>query len=140
MTVPPVKDDSDAFLASVIRIGLTLALAGTVALALFAELRHAISFALGAVLAFLNFRLLEQGVGRALVGDPRDGSFAVVWRFGLRFVLYGAGLYAIIAARYLDLLTAAVGLSLFVLAIIFKGFYDTARDLLAGNGSSSGGP
>ena len=101
---------------------------------------QAASFAIGGVLSYLNFVLLEQGASRALVQAASPGTASVVWRFLLRFLLYGGALYAMIGARSLDLLTATLGLSLFVFAIMLKGFADAARDLFSSGNNGSGSP
>lgn len=122
----------------VVVTGHVIAVLAVAGLAAFASVRHALSYALGATLGYLNFVLLEQGVSRALLQVADEGSRppgkgasgAVVGRFVLRLGLYGVWLYVMIAGRYLDVLTTALGLSTFVFAIMLKGFVDVARDLL----------
>ena len=129
----PADDAShEEFMRSVLIIGGVMGSAITLALLAVLDARRASSFALGGVLSWLNFTLLEQGVSHALMRPEEDGTTAVVWRFGLRFVLYGLCLYAMIAAHFLDLLTATLGLSLFVFAIMTKGLLDAVRDLFPG--------
>ncbi|MFN7972873.1 MAG: ATP synthase subunit I [Acidobacteriota bacterium] len=120
--------------------GAALFAAGLAGLVAFASLRAAISFAVGALLSWVNLVLLEQGVTAALMKSPNAGSSSAVLRFLLRYGVFGLVLYGMIGARLLDVLPATVGLSLFVFAIIVKGLTDAARDLFGGDGRTLGPP
>lgn len=124
-----------AFMRQVLVTGYVLAAGAVAGLAYLVSVRHALSYALGATLGYLNFVLLEQGVSKALAtaADPasrKGASGAAIARFVLRIGLYGLWLYVMIAGRYLDVFTTALGLSTFVFAIMLKGFVDAARELM----------
>lgn len=116
------------------RAGAILFVLGISCLAAFLGRHAAISFGVGSLLSWVNLILLEQGLTGALVKTKEAGTFSVVARFLLRYGLLGLVLYAMIGARLLDVLPATAGLSLFVFAIILKGFSDAARDLVRGEG------
>ncbi len=123
----------DPFLVSLRRLALLLTLVLLPVILALAGTRGALSFIIGAALGYLNFALLEQGVSRALALGEGKGSSAAIWRFLLRTVLYTAVLYAMIAGRYLHIVSAMVGLSLFVIAIMLKGFHAALTGIRPGS-------
>ena len=122
----------DPFIASLRRVAFGLALLLLPLIMAFAGSRGALSFVIGSALGWLNLTLLEQGVSRALALGEGDGSSAAIWRFLLRIILYTAALYATIAGRYLPIVSAMLGLSLFVIAIMVKGLHAALPGILPG--------
>ena len=82
--------------------------------------RWAVAYLLGAAASYLNFRWLKRVVdalGGALTARPSP-KFAIL--IGLRYVLLGAGAYAIVNFTSLSLPAALIGLFVPVAAVIME--------------------
>jgi hypothetical protein len=90
------------------------------------------SFLIGAVLSYLNFTWMKQGVDRLLNTSSRaviPSNRKVILKYFLRYALIGGTLYAIFRLQFLDLGAAVAGLLLFVAAIIYECFYQVIKGL-----------
>jgi hypothetical protein len=79
-----------------------------------------VAYLLGAAASYLNFRWLKRVVdalGGALTARPSP-KFAIL--IGLRYVLLGAGAYAIVNFTSLSLPAALIGLFVPVAAVIME--------------------
>ena len=76
-----------------------------------------LSVLLGSGVAWLNFRWMQRGIDRALMGGPsRRSDIKIIAQYILRLLLILATLFAIIHFSFLSLGGGLVGLSIFVLA------------------------
>jgi len=82
--------------------------------------RWAVAYLLGAAASYLNFRWLKRVVdalGGAMTSRPSP-KFAIL--IGLRYLLLGAGAYAIVSFTSLSLPAALIGLFVPVAAVIME--------------------
>ena len=115
-------------IARIVRITLTLGIAGTlVALAAYG-IRIGLSFFLGAALAYWNFRSLVSAVNslgeRIVVGHSQEKGSAIVFRFISRILLVGLAGYAIFFSWPGSLPGFLMGLCMPVPALIFEAGYE----------------
>jgi len=76
-----------------------------------------LSVLLGSGVAWLNFRWMQRGIDRALMGGPsRKSDLKVIAQYVLRLLLILATVFAIIHFSFLSLAGGVIGLSIFVLA------------------------
>ena len=97
-----------------------LAAAGCLLCLILRGWRWAVAYLLGAAASYLNFRWLKRVVdalGGALTARPSP-KFAIL--IGLRYVLLGAGAYAIVNFTSLSLPAALIGLFVPVAAVIVE--------------------
>ncbi|MBM3804078.1 MAG: ATP synthase subunit I [Acidimicrobiia bacterium] len=102
-----------------------------------ASWRFAISFLLGAVISYLNFRWMKQGVDR-LIGSiasdatPRQlpSGRGVIFKYFLRYGLIGGTLYAIFRLQFFEARGAILGLLLFVAAVLFECLHLVIKTLI----------
>jgi hypothetical protein len=97
-----------------------LAAAGCLDCRILSGWRWAVAYLLGAAASYLNFRWLKRVVdalGGALTARPSP-KFAIL--IGLRYVLLGAGAYAIVNFTSLSLPAALIGLFVPVAAVIME--------------------
>ena len=132
ITMEPRSSESDGFYAGALpRIrNFMIVLGPVVAVAAWMKFgpRAAAGFALGVVIAFLNFQWLKSGVsglaervtnsGKALSGK------GIVARFLLRYVLLGLAAYAILTSFPASLRGLFAGLFLPVGAIVCEAGYE----------------
>ena len=112
--------------------GLTLA-AG----ALFVSWKFVVSFLVGAVISYLNFCWMKQGVDR-LIGSfgseaspaRRPSGKGVIFKYFLRYALIGGTLYAIFRFQFFEARGAILGLLLFVAAVLFECLHLVIKILL----------
>jgi hypothetical protein len=122
-------------------LSLYLGLAAISTFLILGKVNLACSFALGAILSYLNFNWMKQGVDRLLDPDlilsapTKRSNRKIICKYFLRYALIGGILYAIVRVKFLDLKAAFFGLFLFVAAILFecihqviKGFVEDQRD------------
>jgi hypothetical protein len=97
---------------------VALAAAGCLVCLILRGWRWALAYLLGAAASYLNFRWLKRVVdalGGALAARPSP-KFAIL--IGLRYLLLGAGAYAIVNFTSLSLPAALIGLFVPVAAVI----------------------
>ena len=101
------------------------------AIAAFRSPRWGIGVAVGTVLAWLNFRWLDQGVGAIVVaaqaqeGQPKPkvpaGTF---WKFALRYALIGAATYVSVVYFAVPLVAVVTGLLALGAAAMMEGLFE----------------
>lgn len=119
------------------RIGVVLAGLTLVVGALFISWKFVVSFLVGAVISYLNFCWMKQGVDR-LIGSfgsdispaRRPSGKAVIFKYFLRYALIGGTLYAIFRFQFFEARGAILGLLLFVAAVLFECLHLILRTLL----------
>ncbi len=119
------------------RIGMLLGGLTLVVGALFVSWKFVMSFLLGAVISYLNFCWMKQGVDR-LIGsfgveaNPvlRRPGRAVIFKYFLRYALIGGTLYAIFRFQFFEARGAILGLLLFVAAVLFECLHLVIKTLL----------
>lgn len=116
--VNPDQTLFDNALRRITRGTLLLALAGCLFCLFWRGWKWALPYLLGAAASYLNFRWLKRVVdalGGALSARPSP-KYAVL--IGLRYLLLGAGVYAIVSFTSLSLPAALTGLLVPVAAVI----------------------
>ena len=101
-----------------------LAAAGCLVCLILRGWRWALAYLLGAAASYLNFRWLKRVVdalGGALAARPSP-KFAIL--IGLRYLLLGAGAYAIVNFTSLSLPAALIGLFVPVAAVILEIIFE----------------
>ena len=119
------------------RISIVLGALSLVVGALFASWKFVVSFLLGAVISYLNFRWMKQGVDR-LIGSfgsetspsPRPSGRSVIFKYFLRYALIGGTLYAIFRFHFFEARGAILGLLLFVAAVLFECLHLVIKTLV----------
>jgi hypothetical protein len=119
------------------RIGMVLAGLTMVVGALFVSWKFVVSFLVGAVVSYLNFCWMKQGVDR-LIGSfgrevsqyPRPSGKRVIFKYFLRYALIGGTLYAIFRFQFFEARGAILGLLLFVVAVLFECLHLVIKTLL----------
>ena len=119
------------------RIGMLLGGLTLVVGALFVSWKFVMSFLVGAVISYLNFCWMKQGVDR-LIGSfgveanpvPRRPGRAVIFKYFLRYALIGGTLYAIFRFQFFEARGAILGLLLFVAAVLFECLHLVIKTLL----------
>ena len=99
---------------------VALAAAGCLVCLILRGWRWAVAYLLGAAASYLNFRWLKRVVdalGGALSARPSP-KFAIL--IGLRYLLLGAGAYALVNFTSLSLPAALIGLFVPVVAVIVE--------------------
>ncbi|HUJ94273.1 MAG TPA: ATP synthase subunit I [Terriglobales bacterium] len=131
--------ESDSFytgaLARISRVMVVLGIAFSVAALLRCGWRIALGFACGAVIAYLNFHWLKQGVESFSEGVVRAGprsAKGIVLRFLARYALLAVGAYAIFRFSPASLYGLFAGLSLPVAAIGCEAAYEAYAALMRG--------
>jgi hypothetical protein len=102
-----------------------LMVAGALAAAVHGGWRWSAGFLLGAGASWLNFRWLKQlvnSLGEAAAGKPPKARVAVM--LGLRYLLLGAGGYAILNFTALSLAAALTGLFVPAAAVILEILFE----------------
>ena len=119
------------------RIGIVLAGLTMVVGALFVSWKFVVSFLVGAVISYLNFCWMKQGVDRLIgsfgseVGQsPRLSGKRVIFKYFLRYALIGGTLYAIFRFQFFEARGAILGLLLFVAAVLFECLHLVIKTLL----------
>jgi len=119
------------------RIGLVLAGLTLLLGALFASWKFVVSFLVGAVISYLNFCWMKQGVdrligsiARAITPAPRPSGKWVIFKYFLRYALIGGTLYAIFRFQFFEVRGAILGLLLFVAAVLFECLHLVIKTLL----------
>ena len=113
---------------------IALSLVSVTAVAWRWDLRHALGFALGCAIAYLNFHWLERGVSGLAdritkAGKPQSGAGIVV-RFLLRYVWMALAAYVILTVSPASLNGLFAGLSLPVGAIACEAAYEAYAALI----------
>jgi hypothetical protein len=106
------------------RGAVTLAAAGSLACLMLRGWRWAVAYLLGAAASYLNFHWLKrvvEALGGALTARPSP-KFAIL--IGLRYLLLGAGAYAIVNFTSLSLPAALIGLFVPVAAVILEIIFE----------------
>ncbi|HET6961690.1 MAG TPA: ATP synthase subunit I [Terriglobia bacterium] len=119
------------------RIGMLLGGLTLVVGALFVSWKFVVSFLVGAVISYLNFCWMKQGVDR-LIGSfsseaspaPRPSGRSVIFKYFLRYALIGGTLYAIFRFQFFEARGAIIGLLLFVAAVLFECLHLVIKTLL----------
>jgi hypothetical protein len=62
----------------------------------------------------------------------RKGEWRVIFKYFMRFALIGGSLYAIFRYQILDLKSFALGLFLFVMAVLAECIYQVTKTLIEG--------
>jgi len=110
---------------------VTLGWAGALAAGLLKSPRAGYGVALGTVLAWLNFRWLEQGLSSFVRGSAAQEGLpkpqvplATYMKFGGRYALIGIALYGIVTFLAIPALWLIVGLLALGLAVTVEGLYE----------------
>lgn len=110
---------------------VTLGWAGALAAGLLKSPRAGYGVALGTVLAWLNFRWLEQGLSSFVRGSAAQEGLpkpqvplATYVKFGGRYALIGIALYGIVTFLAIPALWLIVGLLALGLAVTVEGLYE----------------
>ena len=116
------------------RFMIALSLVSVAAVAWRWDLRHALGFALGCAIAYLNFHWLKRGVSGLAdritkAGKPQSGAGIVV-RFLLRYVLMALAAYVILTVSPASLNGLFAGLFLPVGAIACEAAYEAYAGLI----------
>ena len=119
------------------RIGMVLGGLTLIVGALFVTWKFVVSFLVGAVISYLNFCWMKQGVDR-LIGSfssevdpsPRPSGKRVIFKYFLRYALIGGTLYAIFRFQFFEARGAIIGLLLFVAAVLFECLHLVIKTLL----------
>jgi hypothetical protein len=119
------------------RIGMVLAGLTLLVGALFISWKFVVSFLVGAVISYLNFCWMKQGVDR-LIGSfsnevspsLRPSGKPVIFKYFLRYALIGGTLYAIFRFQFFEARGAILGLLLFVAAVLFECLHLVIKTLL----------
>jgi ATP synthase I chain len=117
-------------------LSLYLGLAVIFTFLILGRVNLACSFSLGAILSYLNFNWMKQGVDRLLnpslilAARSRRSNRTIIFKYFLRYALIGGILYAIVRVKFLDLKAAFFGLLLFVAAILFECIHQVIRGIL----------
>jgi hypothetical protein len=119
------------------RIGVVLGGLTLIVGALFVSWKFVMSFLVGAVISYLNFCWMKQGVDR-LIGSfssevgpsPRPSGRRVIFKYFLRYALIGGTLYAIFRFQFFEARGAIMGLLLFVAAVLFECLHLVIKTLL----------
>jgi ATP synthase I chain len=119
------------------RIGVVLGGLTLIVGALFVFWKFVVSFLVGAVISYLNFCWMKQGVDR-LIGSfssevgpsPRPSGRRVIFKYFLRYALIGGTLYAIFRFQFFEARGAIMGLLLFVAAVLFECLHLVMKTLL----------
>ena len=119
------------------RIGMVLGGSTLVVGALFVSWKFVVSFLVGALISYLNFCWMKQGVDR-LIGSfgsevspsPRPSGKRVILKYFLRYALIGGTLYAIFRFQFFEARGAILGLLLFVAAVLFECLHLVIKTLL----------
>jgi len=119
------------------RIGIVLGAVTLVLGALLASWKFVFSFLLGALISYLNFCWMKQGVDR-LIGSfgseakpsPQRSAKGVIFKYFLRYALIGGTLYAIFRFQFFEARGAILGLLLFVAAVLFECLHLVIKTLL----------
>ena len=116
------------------RFMIALSLVSVAAVAWRWNLRHALGFALGCAIAYLNFHWLKRGVSgladRITKAGARQSSAGIVVRFLLRYVLLTVSAYVILTVSPASLIGLFAGLSLPVGAIACEAAYEAYAALI----------
>jgi ATP synthase I subunit len=110
----------EAALGRIARGTIALAAVGCLVCLILRGWRWAVAYLLGAAASYLNFRWLKRVVdalGGAMTARPSP-KFAIL--IGLRYLLLGAGAYAIVNFTSLSLPAALIGLFVPVAAVIME--------------------
>jgi ATP synthase I chain len=119
------------------RIGVVLGALMLVVGILFVSGKFVVSFLVGAVISYLNFCWMKQGVDR-LIGTfgvaanpaPRSSGKSVIFKYFLRYALIGGTLYAIFRFQFFEVRGAIMGLLLFVAAVLLECLHLVIKTLL----------
>ena len=119
------------------RVGMVLGGSTLVVGAVFVSWKFVVSFLVGAVISYLNFSWMKQGVDR-LIGSfgsevspsPRPSGKRVIFKYFLRYALIGGTLYAIFRFQFFEARGAIMGLLLFVAAVLFECLHLVIKTLL----------
>lgn len=119
------------------RISVVLGALTLAAGALFVSWKFVVSFLVGAVISYLNFCWMKQGVDRLIVRfgsevspAPRPSGRSVIFKYFLRYALIGGTLYAIFRFQFFEARGAIMGLLLFVAAVLFECLHLVTKTLL----------
>jgi hypothetical protein len=114
----------ESALRRIARATVALAAAGCLVCLILRGWRWAVAYLLGAAASYLNFRWLKRlvdALGGALSARPSP-KFAIL--IGLRYLLLGAGAYAIVNFTSLSLPAALIGLFVPVAAVILEIIFE----------------
>jgi hypothetical protein len=119
------------------RIGMLFGGVTLVVGALFISWKFVVSFLVGAIISYLNFCWMKQGVDR-LIGSfsteaipaQRPSGKRVIFKYFLRYALIGGTLYAIFRYQFFEARGAIIGLLLFVAAVLFECLHLVIKTLL----------
>jgi hypothetical protein len=120
----PAPAHFETALRRIARGAAALAAAGSLACLMLRGWRWAVAYLLGAAASYLNFHWLKRvvdGVGGAATARPSP-KFAIL--IGLRYLLLGAGAYAIVNLTSLSLPAALIGLFVPVAAVILEIIFE----------------
>jgi hypothetical protein len=119
---------------------VTLGLAAALVVALLKSRPAGYGIALGSLLAWLNFRWLEQGLSSFVRGSAAQEGLpkpqvpiSTYAKFGGRYALIGLALYGIVTFLAVPALWLIVGLMALGLAVTVEGLYEVYERISAGS-------
>ena len=119
----------------ILRVAIALSVAGTLAAALFFTWQSGLGFAIGSLLAYINFVWLHRGTERlverilasnqtTVSGESKPRKVRFAFPFPLRYALLIAVAYVILKSYPRLLIGFIVGLILPILAAMGEGIYE----------------
>ena len=114
----------DAGLRRIARATLALSAAACSVLLVWKGWRWSLGFALGAAASYFNFRWLKRVVDALGSDSPKRPSRKFAILMGLRYLLLGAGAYAILRFTTLSLPAALTGLFVPAGAVVLEIVYE----------------
>jgi len=132
VTVPPSNDLVHArFSRRVQWLTIVLGLAGALATGLLKSRHAGYGVAIGTVLAWVNYRWLDQGLSAFVRGSAAQEGLpkpqvplSTYAKFGGRYALIGIALYVIVTFLAIPALWLIVGLLALGLAVTVEGLYE----------------
>ena len=119
-----------------VTISLLIALFVTSVLLLLGKFLLALSFTLGALISFLNFLWLKQGIDTLIATTKKDSKGIkrsirpVILKYFLRYIFIGLILYVIVYFESFEAVGAFAGLFLFVAAVLIECCYHLIKGIV----------
>ena len=119
-----------------VKISLFTGLSFTAILLLFGKFFFAISFVLGALISFLNFLWLKQGIDALITNVNLENKKLkrsikpFIFKYFLRYIFIGLVLYGIVYFKFFEATGAFLGLFLFVGAVLIECCYHLIKGII----------
>jgi len=102
---------------------------------IFGTLSFSVSFLVGAVMSYLNFIWLKQGIDQLVKSSVAGLTLskrtvgAAIFNYFLRYILIGLLLYVIVRFNFFSILPVFLGLFIFVKAVLWECLYQGIKGL-----------